>query len=55
MTRSRPIATLEAWGREQPPHWALGQRYLIDLMDRAAVAFVERYTRPDGTLIWRDA
>ena len=55
MTRSRPVATLEAWGREQPPHWALGQRYLFDLMDRAALVLVERYVRPDGTLIWRDA
>jgi hypothetical protein len=24
-------------------------------MNRAALAFVEHYTRPDGTLIWRDA
>jgi hypothetical protein len=30
------------------------QRELIDLMDRAAIHFCERYTRPDGTLIWRN-
>ncbi len=23
-------------------------------LDRAAVEFVERYTRPDGTLVWRE-
>src|SRR5579862_584011 len=37
-----------------PPTWALWERRLIDVMNRAAVAYVERYTRPDGTLRWRD-
>jgi hypothetical protein len=46
--------TIEARGRVHPPDWAVKQRYLIDLMNEAAVAFVERYTRSDGTLIWRD-
>lgn len=46
--------TLEAHGRAHPPNWAVKQRYLMDLMDEAASAFVARYTRPDGTLIWRD-
>ncbi|MFL7808120.1 MAG: hypothetical protein AB8I80_05800 [Anaerolineae bacterium] len=55
MTQSRPAITLEAHGRALLPSWAIAQRYLIDLMDRAAPAFVERYTRADGTLIWRDA
>lgn len=44
---------LEATSRQIPPSWALKQRYLIDWMDRLAAPFVERYTRPDGTLIWR--
>ena len=48
------LVTIEARGRAHPPNWAVKQRYLIDLMDEAAVDFVERYTRPDGTLIWRD-
>jgi len=52
-TDPTPIVTIEAMGREPPPSWAVRQRYLIDLMDRAAVEFVERYTRSDGTLIWR--
>jgi len=46
--------TIEARGRSRPPDWAVRQRYLIRLMDEATTAFVERYTRPDGTLIWRD-
>jgi hypothetical protein len=48
------LATVEVTGRRNPPNWAVKQRYLIDLMNRAAPAFVERYCRPDGTLIWRD-
>ncbi len=48
------FATIEAHGRPQPPDWAVKQRYLMELMDEAAETFVERYTRPDGTLIWRD-
>ena len=37
-----------------PPAWALLERHLFAVMDRAAVQFVARYTRPDGTLVWRD-
>lgn len=40
--------------RWTPPPWALLQRRLMDVLDRAAVEFVERYTRPDGTLVWRE-
>jgi hypothetical protein len=46
--------TIDVLGRQNPPGWAVKQRHLIELMDRAARFFVERYTRPDGTLIWRD-
>ncbi|MFH1007631.1 MAG: hypothetical protein V1800_09030 [Candidatus Latescibacterota bacterium] len=38
-----------------PPQWALMERFLIEIMNDAALRFVERYTRPDGTLGWRDA
>lgn len=37
-----------------PPEWALWQRFLLKSMQPAALEFVKRYTRPDGTLIWRD-
>ncbi len=38
-----------------PPAWALAQRHLIEAMNQAAPVFQERYTRADGTYIWRDA
>ena len=47
------LPAIAVTGRKPPPGWAIKQRYLIDLMDRAAVEFCDRYTRPDGTLIWR--
>jgi hypothetical protein len=37
-----------------PPDWALRQRHLMQCMNEAAVQFVRRYTREDGTLVWRD-
>ncbi|MNH90079.1 hypothetical protein D3C73_426120 [compost metagenome] len=37
-----------------PPQWALMERLLMDTLNQAAVEFVQRYTREDGTLIWRD-
>ena len=48
------VPMVKAEGRQHPPDWAVKQRYLMDLMDQAALDFVERYTRPDGTLVWRD-
>ncbi|MFB3786128.1 MAG: hypothetical protein ACE15F_07130 [bacterium] len=37
-----------------PPEWALWQRQVLDSLYPAAREFDEKYTRPDGTLIWRD-
>lgn len=37
-----------------PPKWALLQRQIFDTLDQAAIEFADRYTRSDGTLIWRD-
>jgi hypothetical protein len=39
--------------RIPPPGWAIRQRALIDRMNEAAPLFQERYTRVDGTFIWR--
>lgn len=36
------------------PQWALLQRRIIHLLSEAAPEFVARYTRADGTLLWRD-
>lgn len=48
------MQTLEISGRSTPPEWALQQRNLFDQMNRAAPRFVDKYTRQDGTFIWRD-
>lgn len=36
------------------PVWAVKQRQIMGSLDAAALEFVARYTRTDGTLIWRD-
>jgi hypothetical protein len=36
------------------PKWALLQRQIFAVLDKAAIEFADRYTREDGTLIWRD-
>ena len=35
-----------------PPAWAVLERQLFDLMDQSVYPFLERYTHPDGSLIW---
>ncbi len=37
-----------------PPSWALWERYLLEHYGPAVQEFVDRYTNPDGTIIWRD-
>jgi hypothetical protein len=55
MTQTAPPQTCIARSArpQPPPAWAVKQRHLIDWMDRLAGDFVDRYTRPDGTLRWR--
>jgi hypothetical protein len=53
MSAQTPIV-IRAEKRSAPPKWATLQRQLIDAASRAAITFVEKYTRDDGTLIWRD-
>lgn len=38
-----------------PPDWARRQRELLAASEEAAYTFVDRYTRPDGTLRWRES
>ena len=47
------VRTLAAARRVTPPDWAVRQRHLIDLMDRAAVPFVDHSLREDGQLVYR--
>lgn len=46
--------TIEITDAAAPPEWALWERQLLDGLYPAALEFVRRYTREDGTLIWRD-
>lgn len=47
------VPTLAFATPSTPPDWAVWQRRLLDQMAPAAIEFVRRYTRPDGTLLWR--
>lgn len=44
-------ATVPCWN---PPAWAMLERRLFELMDQAIDPFLDRYARPDGSLIWRE-
>lgn len=46
--------TIEITETAAPPGWALWERQLLDRLYPAALEFVHKYTREDGTLIWRD-
>ncbi len=48
------VPTLHIDSRWTPPRWALMERHLIQILNEAALEFVQRYVREDGTLIWRD-
>jgi hypothetical protein len=45
------VATIPALA---PPAWAVLERRLFDILDRAVEPFLEKYCRVDGSLIWRD-
>ena len=36
----------------EPPEWAVLERSLIDLMDASVHPLMERYVRPDGSVLW---
>lgn len=38
-----------------PPAWAVLERKLFEVLDQAVYPYVEKYTRADGQLIWKDA
>ncbi len=49
------MKTFFAADRKPAPEWAKKQRALIDEMNRVAVDYVEKYTRSDGSLVWRES
>lgn len=46
--------TVTASQRTVLPRWAVLERRLIDAIDTAAPIFLEKYTRPGGSLVWRE-
>ena len=46
------MVTIAATKRTAPPTWAVLERQLIDAIDQAAPIYIDKYTRPDGSLIW---
>ena len=53
-TRDIPPPTVHLENAAPPPAWALRQRFLFEHLWTAAQEFVAKYTRPDGSLIWRE-
>ena len=51
-TTAAPVIELST--AAAPPSWALWQRHVLESMYPAAMEFVAKYTRPDGSIIWRD-
>ena len=51
---SKKIASVKVSAAHGNPKWAKQEREIIEKLNEAAVEFVARYCRPDGTLIWRD-
>lgn len=47
-------ARLTAAAQRPIPDWALRQRHLIAVMNEAAPVYQQRYTRADGTFVWRE-
>ncbi|MHB1035936.1 MAG: hypothetical protein ACYC35_14570 [Pirellulales bacterium] len=53
-TNPSGLATIEIAEPAAAPEWALLERHLLEKLHPAALEFVRKYTRDDGTLIWRD-
>ncbi|MGI2296317.1 hypothetical protein [Paenibacillus sp. GXUN7292] len=53
MPHNNQIPEVQVYTSWTPPQWALMERLLIDILNQSAVEYVKRYTREDGTLIWR--
>ncbi|MBI4551725.1 MAG: hypothetical protein HY710_05615 [Candidatus Latescibacteria bacterium] len=49
------MTTIEATIPSTIPAWAVLERRLFDIMDQSVYPYLEKYTRPDGSLIWGDA
>ena len=48
------MKTIESSARTAPPAWAVLERQLMRAIDEAAPLYLDKYTRPGGSLIWRE-
>jgi hypothetical protein len=48
------LTRLELTKPTDPPAWALMERHLLRILPAAAKQYVTRYTRADGSLLWRE-
>ena len=39
---------------EKAPEWAVLERNLIKVMEEAVHPFLQKYTHPDGRIIWKE-
>ena len=51
----QPIKSVVLNEKISTPEWAILEREIIDKLNAAVPEFVARYTRSDGSLIWRDS
>ena len=51
----QPIKSVVINEKISTPEWAILEREIIDKLNAAVPEFVARYTRSDGSLIWRDS
>jgi hypothetical protein len=49
-----PVLIIASIPLSHPPSWAVWERRLIETMSEAVHPYRQKYTRDDGTLIWRD-
>ncbi len=54
LARGATLPTFELADTAPAPDWALWQRRALAEMYPAAMEFVQRYTKADGTILWRD-
>ena len=48
------LVNIQAAKRSPLPDWAIRQRHLIEVMNESAPVYQERYTRKDGSFVWRE-
>ncbi|CAN5266323.1 hypothetical protein BH23BAC1_BH23BAC1_47320 [soil metagenome] len=48
------LKSIPYYSPSPPPEWALLQKQLMEALYPAAMEFVNKYTNPDGSLIWRE-